>query len=290
MTKKGTVYLDHAGTTPMDPRVLEAMLPYFSQSYGNPSSIHMVGQEARYALDESRERVAEVLRCRAREVVFTSGGTESDNAAIHGAATALQETGNHIITCGTEHHAVLHACQHLEGLGFDVTYLPVDGCGMVQPGAVYQAITDRTTLVSLMYANNEIGTINPIAEISEAVHRRAVELERTIVMHTDAVQAAGFLELDVGRLGVDMLSLSGHKFYGAEGDRGALRQAWDSLLALHAWRGPGAGEAGRDGEHPWHRRTVRGAAISRRATGRSKRPLFQAAGPDHKSCVRQHSR
>ena len=211
------IYLDHAATTPVRPEVLEAALPFFTSSYGNPSSIYTLAQEARKATDEARESVARILGARTSEIVFTSGGTESDNAALKGAAFALRHLGNHIITTTIEHHAVLHTCHQLEQFGFEVTYLPVDEYGLVDPDEVVGAIRDGTIMVSVMLANNEIGTIEPVPEISSLVRQQAMLRNQTIIMHTDAVQGAGFLDLDVKSLGVDMMSLSAHKIHGFKG-------------------------------------------------------------------------
>ena len=211
------IYLDHAATTPVSPRVLEAMLPYFTEDFYNPSAMYAAAQHCRATVDGSRKRVAGVLGCRPAEVIFTSGGTESDNAAVKGAAWALRRHGNHIITTEFEHHAVLHTCHQLEKQGFEVTYLPVDRHGLVSVADVEHAITPQTTVVSVILANNEIGVVQPVGEIARAVKAKAKVLGTQIVVHTDAVQAASYLDLTVDHLGVDALSLSAHKYNGPKG-------------------------------------------------------------------------
>ncbi|MBW2261349.1 MAG: cysteine desulfurase [Deltaproteobacteria bacterium] len=208
---KDIIYLDYNATTPIDPEVADAMRPFLDGFFGNPSSSHPLGVEARKAVDRAREQVAAMLGCSADEVVFTSGGSEANNHAIKGTAIALRERGRHIITSAIEHPAVTEVCGFLEGEGYDVTVLAVDGDGLVDPADVQRAITDETILVTVMHANNEVGTVQPIEEISEVAHARGVRV------HTDGAQSVGKIPTRVDELGVDLFSVAGHKLYAPKG-------------------------------------------------------------------------
>jgi len=205
------VYLDYNATTPHVPEVIEAMRPYLEEHFGNPSSTYSYGRKTRNAIEAARWQVTSLLGCKAEEIIFTSGGTESNNNAIRGIASALRGRGNHIITTQVEHPAVTQVCRYLEGFGFETTYLPVDGYGLVDASDVEKAITLKTILITVMHANNEVGTIQPIEEISKIARSRG------IVLHTDAAQSAGKIPVDTGLLGADLISIAGHKLYAPKG-------------------------------------------------------------------------
>ncbi len=205
------IYMDHSATTPVKKEVLDEMLPYFSEYYGNPSSIYQLSNQSKIAIDTARQRVAKALGAKKTEIYFTGGGSESDNWAIKGVAFKNFDEGNHIITTKIEHHAVLHTCEYLETKGFEVTYLEVDEYGMINLEDLENAIKDTTILISIMFANNEIGTIQPIKEIG------AIAKKHGVLFHTDAVQAVGSVEIDVKDMNIDLLSLSAHKLYGPKG-------------------------------------------------------------------------